>query len=171
MSWRGICIQLHNALLQAAPVLTPPPGTRFAKAKKRESRLKRAFKRSGAAQACGRWQGVLAGVEAQGWRAVCAAAMGSSSGRAGRYMEMAQPCCATFFWCLCRAGGRYAGSWGGARLPCQPAHWGAAAAGCRRRASCYGCARIGRSTGTGPAAAAGQPRCAAPAVGAAAGAC
>ena len=44
----------------AAAALAPPPGTR-AKAGKRESRLKRAFKRSRASQACSRWQGVLAG--------------------------------------------------------------------------------------------------------------
>ncbi|PSC67989.1 Mitogen-activated kinase 14 isoform A [Micractinium conductrix] len=55
------------AARQAAPPavpLRPPPGTRQAKTKKRESRLKRAFKRSQALQACERWQGVLAELEA-----------------------------------------------------------------------------------------------------------
>jgi hypothetical protein len=45
---------------RAPPLLTPPPGTR-AKRGKRESPLKRAFRRSVAQQACERWRGVLAG--------------------------------------------------------------------------------------------------------------
>lgn len=39
----------------------PPPGTRQRSRRKRESRLKRAFRRSSAVQAVTRWQGVLAG--------------------------------------------------------------------------------------------------------------
>ncbi|KAL4459046.1 hypothetical protein ABPG75_013911 [Micractinium tetrahymenae] len=50
---------------RAAPVvLAPPPGTRQRKQSKRESWLKRAFRRSQAVLACERWQSILAELEA-----------------------------------------------------------------------------------------------------------
>ncbi|KAL4422574.1 hypothetical protein ABPG75_008771 [Micractinium tetrahymenae] len=50
---------------RAAPVvLAPPPGTRQRKQSKRESRLKRAFRRSQAVLACECWQSILGELEA-----------------------------------------------------------------------------------------------------------
>lgn len=55
-----------GAAAAAVGAVAPPPGTRQRSQRKRESRLKRAFRRSKAVQACSRWQGVLAGAAREG---------------------------------------------------------------------------------------------------------
>lgn len=157
----------------AAASFAPPPGTRQRKQNKRESRLKRAFRRSQAMLACERWQGVLAGGRSA--RGVHSPTLGSSEFVRPKACPPSQavqcPSCTCWPHPVCfkrrswqspslvpcpgRAGGGAARGGRGAGLLGQPAGLGGAAAGGCGLAAQHG-HRLGIAAGSA-AAAGGAP--------------